>query len=136
MKIRIWILFVIVYGLAACGGDTQSDSGYFSDFTIENNSNYKIEVEYEVPSSNETDINSFFLAPGVSETFFSQFSLASSISSAPSPESTFIQFEIYLIEEEQRTTSAGVLVDSLWEKNIVDQLTIYSLSVMDSDFVF
>ena len=134
MKSKISILLLIVCVISGCGGDPLDDSGYFSDFIVENNSNYNIEVEYEVPSSVEESLESFFLEPGNSETFHTAFNETSNIANAPSPESTFLHFEIYRIDEEQRDNSIGVLDDSLWVKATQDKLSIYTLSIIDSDF--
>lgn len=131
--IKSLILASTIVCLVGCGGSDQDDSGYFSDFTIENNSNYPLKVEYSLPSASgdETESEEIDIAETVN--FYSAFDMASKIDYAPSPESTFSEMDIYVYLNDSYVLSYSVDSNSEWSKRIENDRTIYTLSVSDAD---
>ena len=131
--IFIVVLFSVM--LAGCGSDPLDDSGFGSNFSVSNNANYTIELEYKDPNTFESENVIVLIDPGQESVFFTSFSMASRISSAPSPESTFIEFYARALDGEMRYPSnMDLLNNDQWEKRIDGRLTIYHLELRDQDF--
>lgn len=129
-----WVLAILLLGVIGCGGDQLHDGGFFSEFVVVNNSNYSVELEYTLPSANEVDSDLVIVEPGDSETFHTAFSMASDISGAPSPESTFLSLDVSLVEDGETIESKVMLEDSQWQQHIQSRVTVYTLTIIDQDF--
>lgn len=134
LNTKLWALLILLLGVIGCGGDGLHDGGFFSEFVVVNSSNYSIELEYTLPSANEADSELVIVEPGDSETFHRAFSMASDISGAPSPESTFLSLDVSLVEDGETIESESMLEDSQWQQHVESQVTFYTLAVIDQDF--
>ena len=135
MKFKIWILLVISM-LSGCGGDQQDDSGFFSDYIIENASNYRLEVEYSFSHEENPSVERFEIEAGSSNLFYSDFELAHDIANAPSPATTFSVVRVYLLNNDERISSSEIIDESKWVLDRQGELSVYTLTLVDNDFTF
>lgn len=133
------VISVVLLLMLSCGGgeDLLKQTLYHSDFLIENNASYTVEVQYEPFIAVTSDLVSRKIPAGQTAEFHSVLEVADSLADVATPVSAFARLLLFAVDEPKKYPGVDKLKDELWRReNTAQQGVSFTLELQDSDFVY